>query len=540
MATLTEPTAGVPSDASEGKGLKDGAIGLLSNTVIATASVAPAYSLAAALVFVVGYVGLQSPAVMLLAFIPMAFVAVGYAQLNQDMPDCGTTFTWGTKAFGPKTGWMGGWAIIAADVIVMANLAAIAGGYIYAFVGHFMHSAWVTGLGNNKWWTLLLGMAWIALMAFICYIGIEIAAEIQYGLLAIELIMLFILSITALTKVYAGSAGPQAIHPHWSWFDPFHATRTGFALGLLVAIFIYWGWDTAVSVNEETRDKRHAPGKAAILSTVILLVTYVLVTVSAQAFAGIGDKGIGLNDPNNSSDALSVLGNSVFGGKGGGWFLSGLLILMVLSSAAASTLTTILPTARTSLSMAAYRSIPQRFARIHRKYLTPSWSTVGMALASMGFYLLMTAVSTNVLGDTISSLGLLIAFYYGLTGLACVWWFRRDLGKGLRPLLLKGILPGVGAVVLIFFFFYGAKQFWSKAYGNTFWTLPFSPHWQIGGVFLTGIGALVVGLILMFIYRAIRPPFFKGETLNKDSELLVLESDVEAGTWGTDPEGAGL
>jgi amino acid transporter len=540
MTTLTEPSAGVPSEAHEGKGLKDGAIGLVSNTVIAIASVAPAYSLAAALVFVVGYVTLQSPVVMLLAFVPMACVAVGYAQLNEAMPDCGTTFTWGTKAFGPKIGWMGGWGIVAADIIVMANLAAIAGSYIYLFIGHFAHSDYISGLANNKWWTLLLGMGWIALMAFVCYIGIEIAAAVQYGLLAVELIMLFILSITALSKVYAGSAGHQAIHPQWSWFDPFHATRTGFALGLLVAIFIYWGWDTAVSVNEETRDKHHAPGKAAILSTVILLVTYVLVTTAAQAFAGVGTKGIGLNNPNNSSDALSVLGNSVFGTKGGGWLLTGLLILMVLSSAAASTLTTILPTARTTLSMAAYRAIPHRFARIQRRFLTPSWSTVGMALASMGFYLLMVSVSTNVLGDTISSLGLLIAFYYGLTGLICVWWFRHDLGKGWRHLLLKGILPAIGAVTLGFFFFYGAKQYWSKSYGNTYWTLPFSPHWQIGGVFLTGIGALVLGVILMVIYRFVSPAFFKGETLNKDSELLVLESDVEAGRVGTPPQGASL
>jgi amino acid transporter len=181
--------------------------------------------------------------------------------------------------------------------------------------------------------------------------------------------------------------------------------------------------------------------------------------------------------------------------------------------------------------MAAYQAIPQRFARISRRYLTPTWSTVGMALLSIAFFLLMTVVSTNVLGDTISSLGLLIAFYYGLTGLACVWWFRHDLGKGARHLLLKGILPGLGAAILIFFFFYGAKQFWSKAYGNTYWTLPFAPHWQIGGVFLTGIGSLVLGVILMFIYRAINPRFFKGETLNKDSELLVLESEVDAGTF---------
>ena len=525
MTTITEPAAEPLRPPPGGKGLKDGAIGLLSNTVIAIASVAPAYSLAAALAFVVGYVGLQSPVIMLLAFVPMAAVAVGYQQLNKVMPDCGTTFTWGTKAFGPKVGWMGGWGIIAADVIVMANLAQIAGAYMFQFVGHFSHSDWIFGLSNDKWWTLLLGVGWIIAMATICYLGIELSAEIQYGLLAIELIMLVIFSITALAKVYAGSAGPQAVHPALSWFNPFHISFSAFTLGMLVALFIYWGWDTAVSVNEETRDKHHAPGRAAITSTVVLLVTYVLVSTAAEAFAGVGDKGPGLNNPDNSGDVLSGLGSNVFGSKGGGWFLAGLLILMVLSSAAASTLTTILPTARTSLSMAAYKSIPTRFARIHRKYLTPTWSTVGMALLSIAFYVLMTWVSTNVLGDTISSLGLMIAFYYGLTGLACGWWFRKDIARGGRDVWTKGVLPVGGGLVLFAFFFYGAKQFWDPSYGNTSWLLPFSPHWRIGGVFLTGIGALLLGLILMFVYRFVAPPFFKGETLNKDTPILVPETD---------------
>jgi amino acid transporter len=196
---------------------------------------------------------------------------------------------------------------------------------------------------------------------------------------------------------------------------------------------------------------------------------------------------------------------------------------MVLSSAAASTLTTILPTARTTLSMAVYRSIPSHFARIHRRYLTPTWSTVGMALASIGFYAAMTFISTNVLSDTISSLGLMIAFYYGLTGLACVWWFRKDLRRSRHDLLVKGILPGFGALILFFFFFYGAKEFWSASYGSTYWTMPFPPHWQIGGVFLTGIGALLTGVVLMFIYRAVNPAVFRGETLNKDTPILVPE-----------------
>ena len=147
---------------------------------------------------------------------------------------------------------------------------------------------------------------------------------------------------------------------------------SSFIRGLLLMLFIYWGWDSAVSVNEETEDPTRTPGRAAIISTVMLLVTYTLVTLAAQSFAGIGDKGIGLGNTDNAGDVLSVLGKAVFGSGGFGTIMSHLLILMVLTSAAASTQTTILPTARTSLSMAAYRALPKAFAKIHPRHLTPS------------------------------------------------------------------------------------------------------------------------------------------------------------------------
>jgi amino acid transporter len=517
MTTVTEEPARAQGHGGDGKGLKSGALGLLSNTVVAIASVAPAYSLAAALGFVVLAVGLQSPIVMILAFVPMMFIAVGYQQLNKVMPDCGTTFTWATKAFGPKTGWMGGWGIIAADVIVMANLAQIAGAYMFQLVGAY-------GLAASKWWTLGAGVAWIIVMCFICYIGIEISANIQYGLLGIELIMLGVFSVTALAKVYGGSAPPGNVHPAASWFNPFHVSFSALTAGMLIALFIYWGWDTAVSVNEETKDSSRVPGIAAVTSTLVLLVTYVLVTVAAEAYAGIGTKGLGLGNPNTAADVLSGLGQSVFGAHGFGHILAKLLVLMVLSSAAASTLTTILPTARTSLAMAAYRSIPTRFARIHRRYLTPTWSTVGMAIVSIAFYVLLTVVSENVLSDTISALGLMIAFYYGLTGFACVWWFRRDLLNGGRDLLMKGILPLLGGIILALFFVKGVYEDWNYTSGLSYWTMPFSPHWKIGGIFLTGVGGLIFGLILMFIYRLFSPSFFRGETLNKDTAILVPDN----------------
>src|SRR6266705_1315747 len=181
------------------KGLKSGALGLISSTVIATASVAPAYSIAATLVFVVGAVALQAPAVSVLAFIPMLLTSIGYSELNKADPDCGTTFTWATRAFGPRTGWAGGWGIIAADVLVMASLAQVAGQYVFLLCN-------APGIGSNatSGWVLLVGVLWIVVMTYICYRGIEVSANFQKVLLGINLGMLVILLATALVKVGTG------------------------------------------------------------------------------------------------------------------------------------------------------------------------------------------------------------------------------------------------------------------------------------------------------------------------------------------------
>jgi len=87
-----------------GKGLNTSALGIVGSTVISLASTAPLYSLAATLGWVILEVGEQAPVAFIAACIPMVFAALAYQELNREMPDCGTTFVWGTKAFGPIVG----------------------------------------------------------------------------------------------------------------------------------------------------------------------------------------------------------------------------------------------------------------------------------------------------------------------------------------------------------------------------------------------------------------------------------------------------
>ena len=143
-------------------------------------------------------------------------------------------------------------------------------------------------------------------------------------------------------------------------------------VALLLAVFIYWGWDSGVAVNEESEDPAEGPGKAAVISTILLVLIYVVVSAAAQSFHGIGF----LTNEANQEDVLNALGTGVLGST-----LDKLLIIAVLTSASASTQTTILPTARTTLSMAHWKAVTNLLARVHKRFLTPTVSTLGFGAA---------------------------------------------------------------------------------------------------------------------------------------------------------------
>ena len=504
MTVTAQPpaTAGGPA----GKGLKTGALGLLSSVVIGVSSTAPAYSLAATIGAVVAIVVFQTPIVMVMAFVPMLFIAYSYRELNRVAPDCGTTFTWATKAFGPMTGWMGGWGIVAADVIVMASLAQIAGSYVFQLIG-------AQGLAAEKWPVFLVGAGWIVLLTYICYRGIEISAKFQFVMLAIEVVFLVFFSIIALVKVYTGHAAATAVKPSLSWLNPFAINGwSAFSSSLLLAVFIYWGWDSAVSVNEETKDPETTPGRAAVISTVILLATYAIVSVAALSFSGPKV----LQD--NSSDVFAAIGTQVLGSS-----LDKILIIAVLTSAAASTQTTILPTARTTLSMAAYQALPASFAKMHPRYLTPTVSTIAMGAVSIGFYGLLAAISDNILADSASAVGLLIAFYYGLTGFASAWYFRNDRGATARDTWARIIAPLLGGLILLGAFLWTAYQ---NANADNSYTVISVLGWHTGGIFVLSVGSLLLGVVLMLVSKWRSPAYFTGEVLNRDTPIRVVEGET--------------
>jgi len=320
------------------------------------------------------------------------------------------------------------------------------------------------------------------------------------------------------------------------WLNPFKIPSIGaLSAGMLLAVFIYWGWDTAVTVNEEAKDTRRTPGVAALMSTIVLVLIYVIVSIAAQAFHGPGFL------TNHSDDVLGALGNGVLGSP---W--DKLLIICVLTSASSSTQTTILPAARSSLSMAVHRAFPKRFADIHPKYLSPGFSTLLFGAVSVVWYVVLTIVSPgDVLANSIEALGFGIAFYYGLTGFACVIYYRRHIFRSLKNFIFIGLAPLLGAVILTVLFVVAIFYYSDPANSSTgdqawFPGLHFSFHifhWHLyvkkglGPPLVLGIGLLAIGIPLMLIWKVRNKDFF-----NRDREVAeTVDSPAPPLTPGVIP-----
>ncbi|MDO9484740.1 MAG: APC family permease [Actinomycetota bacterium] len=466
------------------------------------ASTAPVFSLAATIGFVAAIAGVKAPACMLIAFIPMLFTAYAYRELNAVIPDCGTTFTWATKAFGPHAGWMGGWAVAVTGIVFLGNAAEVTGQYLFQILG-------LTELVDNQFAVASVGVVFILVMAYIAYRGINLAAWTQMVLVALQYLALALLAVAAFGAVYLTKSNPESLMPELSWFNPVGMQLGDFIEATLLCLFIYWGWDAILAINEETKDPKRTPGRAALIATVILLVGYLSVTTAMIAYAGLGDTGTGLNNPAIQNDVFNAIALPLIGPWG-----TQFILIVTLLSAAASAQTTILPTARGTLAMATYRALPQQFARVHPKYMTPGFSTFVTCAIGLSYYVVMSIISDSVLQDTILSVSLAIAFYYALTGFSCVWYFRHEIFSSSKAFTVKFLLPLLGALMLAFAFIASSIQMFSPDYTGT-------DFWGIGSVFIIGFGSLAFGVLVMLAWQLRQPEFFRGETLRKDTPVLA-------------------
>ena len=283
------------------------------------------------------------------------------------------------------------------------------------------------------------GVLFIVFMTLVNYRGIRLGEHVQRVLTYVQYVSLGIFALAIIVRIAGGAPEGQAFDIEW--FNPAGAFADPGAVvhGALLALFIYWGWDTCLAVNEETENPSTTPGRGAVISAFVLVAIYVSVALLVMMYATVGTEGIGLGNEANQDDVFLAMKDVVLGPWG--W----LIVVAVLASVLSSTQTTILPTARGTLSMGVHGALPPKFGEVHPRNQTPGFSTQVMGAAAVVYYVAMSFLSENLLSDSISAISLFIAFYYALTGFACFWYFRgTPSAASARNLWFRGILPLAG------------------------------------------------------------------------------------------------
>ena len=518
------PVEAAPAAPAHDKGLRRNAIGLGRIVALGLAAVAPAYSLAVTLGFVVGAVGLQTPAAFLLGFIPILFTAFAFRDLNQVMPDCGSQFVWITRALGPVAGWFfGGWVPQIATFIATAALAQVATVYLFDAVG-------LTAIAANPLATTSVAVVLIALSAAIAVRGIELAAWVQYALIALQIVAIGGFCVGAFIAMSNGTAPGAGTTPSLEWFNPFAVSDFGgLVAGVILCLFIYWGWDSLISVNEETTERSRTPGRAVIVSTVILLVLYCGASVAALGFGGVTL----ITDPKNINDVLSVLGPMATGDVFGH-----IITLAIGLSALAALFTVAVSTPRSWLSMSTYKALPASIARVHRIHRTPHVATYWWAGISIVTIVLLTLLATDFIGLAILAIGVMIAAYYAVTAIAAIVYFAPDMRRNPGRLIVAGILPGLGALMMVIALVVSAVQMAAPDYVGT-------SILGIGTVFWIGIGGLVLGVVVTFVLRPVFREYFGGRTIPigkvGDTDFVIadpVDSPLSVDVDDVDPDSA--
>ncbi|MFG3288550.1 APC family permease [Streptomyces sp. NPDC048179] len=444
---------------NRGRGLQANALGTFDTVVMAVAGSAPAYSLAATTAVLVGAVGLASPAALLWCAIPMLGIALAFSYLGRIDVNAGASYSWVGRTLHPFLGFVSGWALV-----VSATIFMVAGSLP---AGSMTLSLFDEGLADNVALSTVVGAAWFLIMLAVVLGGARLTVRAQLLMSGIELAVLLLFAVLAL--FHTGNA--RAFDWSWLGFSHFDGV-SGFASGALIAAFYYWGWDVTSNLSEETRNSRRTTGLAGLIGIGIVFALFEVFTIAVNMI--LSSDQIAANDAN----VLAVLGDVIAPGWGGK-----VLIVAVMLSTIATLETTLIQVTRSLFAMGRDRTMPAALGRVHR-----TWNTPHVAIGVVGAVALVMFIASNALGsvgeilsDAISAIGLQIAVYYGLAGLAVVVAYRKMLFKSAGNFLLGGVWPLFGAVFM-------------------FWIFVESLSELSGAAIAIGIGGLAVGLIPMLWY----------------------------------------
>ncbi len=476
-----------PGGGTEEGHLRKGALNLFESAVMGVAGVAPGYSIAASTAVLVGAVGLGGPAALLYCGVAMFGIVWAFNYLGRIEANSGASYAWVRRALHPVLGYISGWALVVSALIFMVAGSFPAGSVT---LGLFSSS-----LASNVTAVTIFGSIFFLLMIVAVIAGVTVTAKLQVIMSTIELVILVVFAVLMLVH------GHDVHTFSWSWFSPrIFSGSSGFFAGALVAAFYYWGWDVTANLNEETKAAKVTPGLGGIFGVIVVFVLFEVFTIGTNMI--LTNKQVS----NNAGDVLDVLGQIVWRGTGGK-----LIVVAVILSTVATLETTIIQVSRTLFAMGRDGTLPRALGAVHPRLRTPWIATIVVAIISLALFVGSQFIGSlgSILTDGINAIGLQIAVYYSLAGLAVVALYRKHIFKSVGNFIFMGLWPLVGAIFMIVMFFK---------------TIP----GLNGTTLVVGLGALALGFIPMTIYWVKGRPYFKMPTAEErtvsDDELNLVDA----------------
>lgn len=452
------------------RSLRANVLGAADTAMMAVAGSAPAYSIAATTATLVAAAGLASPAALLFCGVPMLGIAWAFSYLGRKDVNAGASYAWVGRALHPALGFLSGWALIVSATLFMVAGSLPAGALTLALFS--------PSLAGNTALVTLVGAFWFGAMVTVVLLGAHITARAQWIMSGVEVVILVVFVVLGLLR--APHIAVNSFSLSWLGFGHFTGFG-GFAASALVAAFYYWGWDVSANLNEETRSARRSSGLGGIIGVVIVFGLFLSFTIMVNLLLS-GDA-----ISANSGNMMNVLGQAIWPGVGGK-----ILSLAAMLSTVATLETTLIQVTRTMFAMGRDRTLAGAFGRTHPKWRTPWLATVVVAVVAMILFVLSNFLGSvgTIMTDAISAIGLQIAFYYGLAGIAVVVSYRREVLRSVRNLVFIGLWPLLGAVFLLWMFVEAVMT--NSA--------------AVNGI---GLGALAVGLIPLLLAWRRGVPYFR-------------------------------
>ncbi|HKZ69958.1 MAG TPA: APC family permease [Anaerolineales bacterium] len=373
--------------------------------------------------FLTAYIAMAAGSAVPLAvlFGGLTMVALGYvvAQFATRVHAAGAIYNYAAKAFGPSTGFMGGWVYLFA--VLCLTIAIIAG--VAGWTTEFLSMIGVTLPSSYLW--LVVAVVECAALFLLSYFDVRISTKTQLWLVFGSVAVVVVLAL------YVIAVGGASGHSGTPFSFSAAGGVEGLTFGMIFAILMYTGFESAAVLAEETSDPKRSMPIAIVGTVAAAVVLYIVVTYAYSIGFGFTADGVALWADPASPALFSMAGMYV-----GDWLVAVVFLAAIVDGFAVA-LGCLTTSARVAFAIARDGALPGILSHTHPKYKTPhiaNGTVLALALiVALGFAFAFPPAAGAPTAYTIefgylAGIGAIaIEVIYVFVSIAAMWWFYREL-----------------------------------------------------------------------------------------------------------------